>query len=313
MTAIRALCGLAAAAALAACGSGGGAAGTAAKSAGTAAGGPAQAKLAAELVKWAFGTDPVERSGHMTGTIDIAVKGPPRFRTPVALTTIARFTDAPGSLASWDQLLGLTAHGLDFGAGMTSAGGKVYLNIGSTAFRLPDDVVALMRASATGAPNGLIKTLGAFGIRPDRWPTGARVVGNEQLDGASVIHVTGPIDAASVIGDAVTFARLPTAIDPAAQAALRRSVTMARGDIYAGASDHLLRKAEMKMTLAVKPADRAAAGGITSATVDVVLGVSELGTPQQITVQSDQQPFANAIQLLDASAFSKRPAGSGGN
>ena len=261
----------------------------------------------------------------MSGTIDIAVKGPPRFRTPVQLTTIARFTDSPGTLASWDQLLGLTAHGLDFGAGMTSAGGKVYLNIGSTAFRLPADVVALMRAAATGAPNGLIKTLGAFGIRPDRWPTAARVVGNEQLDGANVIHVTGPIDAASVIGNAVTFARLlnalhitglaglPASIGPAAQAALRRSVTMARGDIYAGASDHLLRKAEMKMTLAVKPADRAAAGGITSATVDVVVRVSELGTPQQITVQADQQPFANAIQLLDASAFSKRPAGARGH
>ena len=239
---------------------------------------------------------------------------------------VGRFSDASGTaLGDWDLLLGLEAHGLVYGAGMTSSADRPILNIGSTAFVVPETTVALMRASAGQAQNGLTKILAGFGLRPQLWVRGARIVGHETLGGVAVDHLTFAADPTRVLRDAARFTQLltalgvtrlgdlPQAIGPAAQAALARSVTSAQGNAYIGTSDHVTRRARITLTLAVPAADRAALAGISSASVEVNLDVSEVGAPQQIRVQADQQSWAQAVTLLDAAAFSNREPGQRGN
>jgi hypothetical protein len=238
---------------------------------------------------------------------------------------VGRFADLPGSaLAEWDELLGVEAHGLTYGAGATSAHGKVYLNIGSTAFAVPQPTVDLMAATASGARNGLMKVLGGFGLRPQSWVRAPQIVGNEQIDGIEVVHLSFAINPVGVFDDAGHFAQLlasvgvsgladlPTAISPAAESALVHSVTSASGDTWLGASDHVVRRARIALTLKVPRAYRREVGGVASAKIDIRLDVSEVGTPQTITVQRDQQTWAQAVPLLDAAAFSKRPPGQRG-
>jgi hypothetical protein len=110
--------------------------------------------------------------------------------------------------------------------------------------------------------------LGVFYIRPDLWANDLHVAGDTTLDGVSVAHLTGGIDASRVLLDASMFTRfltalqvtqpagLPQAIGPAARAALARSVTSATGDLSIGSSDHVLREAKMQIAMAMTPADR---------------------------------------------------------
>jgi hypothetical protein len=300
---------LAACAAISACGGGGGASHPAHPAAAKAkAPTAADARRAATLVAQAFAANPTANSGHIDGTITISVTGVPHFHLPITLTMVGRFTDLPGSaLAEWDELLGVEAHGLDYGAGATSAHGKVYLNIGSTAFAVPQSTVDLMAATAGSARNGLMKVLGGFGLRPQSWVRAPQIVGNEQIDGTDVVHLSFGINPVGVFNDAGHFtqllstvgvsglADLPTAISPAAQSALVHSV-----------------RARIALTLKVPRADRREVGGVASAKIDISLDVSEVGTPQTIAVQKDVQTWAQAIPLLDAAAFSKRPPGQRG-
>ena len=311
-----------AAVALAACGAGspaggGGASGAAAKAA---------PRAAALLMAQTFGANPKAASGKISGTVKISVNGVPHFGQPVSLSTGGPFDDPGGTvLSAWDQSLEVDAHGLVFGAGLTSSADGVYLDIGTAAYRIPQAIVARMRRASGTAQNGLGRTLAPFHIRPDLWTRRPRIVGNEQLAGVAVVHVGSGVHLARFFRDAGGFAQLltslhltavtglPLAVGRAAQAALVRSVTAAHGDLYTGAADHVMRRASVTIELVVAAANRKLLGGMTSARISAQLDVTDVGAPQAITVLPDHlQPFSLAVGLLGAAAFSNRPAGQGG-
>jgi len=305
-----------AAAALSACAGG---------SSGAAAGGGGDPQRATMLASETFGANPKATSGKISGGVTVSVQGVPHFSDPVVFTASGSFSDSAGTaLPSWDESLSIRAHGLLYGAGTTSSADKVYLNVGTTAYPLPDRIVATMRSASSEAQNGITRTVAPLSIRPELWTRNLRIVGNEQLAGVDVVHISSEIDAARFFVDAGKFAHtltalqitsltgLPRAIGPTAQAALVRSVTAAKGDLYTGSTDHVLRRAALSMTLAVAPADRKLLGGMTSATITATLDVTEVGAPQQISVLPDQQPYQLALGLLKAAAFSNRAPGERG-
>jgi hypothetical protein len=281
----------------------------------SASGGAAGSRQVAALLAQTFGPNPKAVSGVFSGTINVAVKGIPRFSQPVSLTTSGPFTDAAGtSLPDSDQAVGIDG----YGGGMTTSGDKVYFDLGTAAYAVPAGVSRQMRTAAATAHNGLMRAVGAFDIRPDLWVRSPRIVGNSTLDGVGVVRVSAAIDTARVFLDASRFthfltslqvtqlAGLPQAIGPAAQAALVRSVTSSGGDLYIGASDHVLRKAQMHITLAMSPADRRLLGGIAGLTIDAQLDVTQVGAPQTITVLSLRPPYHEALLLLQGAAYKNR-------
>jgi hypothetical protein len=312
------------AAAITACGGGSAAraGGGAASSAPT-----VDAPQTAALMAHTFGANPKAASGKISGTVKISVNGVPHFGQPISFSTSGPFSDAGGaSLSSWDQSLELDAHGLVFGAGLTSSADGVYFSVGTTAYRIPPDVVAQIREASGTAHNGLGRTLAPFSIRPDLWTRHPRIVGDEQLAGVKVVHVASGVHVARFFHDASRFAHLlsslhitavaglPAAVSRAAQAALVRSVTAAHGDLYTGAADHVMRRANLAITLAVAAPDRKLLGGMRSATITAQIDVTEVGAPQTIKVLPDHHlPYSLAVGLLGAAAFSNRPAGQRGN
>ncbi|HWH12379.1 MAG TPA: hypothetical protein VG165_14720 [Solirubrobacteraceae bacterium] len=295
---------------LTACGGGGGASGN-----GSAAAGAAQARQTTALLTEAFGPNPKAVSGVVSGTINIAVRGIPRFAKPIALTTSGPFTDAGAtSLPDSDQQVSIDG----YGAGMTTSADKVFFDIGTAAYAVPRAQVGLMTQAASTAHNGLMRAVGAFDIRPDLWVKAPRLVGTTTLAGVDVDHISAGIDTARVFLDASRFthfltslqvtqlAGLPQEIGPAAQAALVRSVTSAGGDLYIGASDHVLREARMHIALTMSPSDRKLLGGIAGLSVDAELDVSQVDQPQTITVLSQRLPYHDAYLLLRGAAYKNR-------
>jgi hypothetical protein len=286
---------------------------------GSSAGGANPAAAAAQastLMTQAFGPNPKAVSGVINGTITITVKGIRRFSAPLSLTTTGPFTDAGGSLPDSDQQVSVD----NYGAGMTTSGQKVYFDLGTAAYQVPARIVTMMQAAASTAHNGLMRAIGAFDIRPDLWVHQPRIVGDTTQGGVKVVHVTAGIDTARVFVDAARFtsfltalqvtqvAGLPETIGPAARAALQRSVTAAHGDLYIGASDHVLREANMTLQMAMSPADRKLLGGIAGLTVTATMGVTQVDQPQTVTVLSQRLPYRDAYLLLKGAAYSNRTA-----
>jgi hypothetical protein len=274
-----------------------------------------QAAQAAALMTQAFGPNPNAVSGVINGTITITVKGLPRFSAPLALTTTGPFSDlAGGSLPDSDQSVAVD----NYGAGMTTSDQKVFFDLGTAAYQVPARIVTTMQAAASTAHNGLMRAIGTFDIRPDLWVSQPRIVGDTTLAGVKVVHVSAGIDTARVFVDAARFtsfltalqvtqvAGLPESIGPAARAALLRSVTSARGDLYIGASDHVLREANMTLGLVMSPADRRLLGGLAGLTVNATLDVTQVDQPQTIHVLTQRLPYRDVYLLLRGAAYTNR-------
>jgi hypothetical protein len=275
----------------------------------------ARAAAAATLMTQAFGPNPSAVSGVINGTITITVKGVPRFSAPLALTTTGPFSDLAGAvLPDSDQSVSVD----NYGAGMTTSDQKVFFDLGTAAYQVPARIVTMMATAASTAHNGLMRAIGAFDIRPDLWVSQPRIVGDTTLGGVRVVHVSAGIDTARVFVDAARFtsfltalqvtqvAGIPESIGPAARAALARSVTSAQGDLYIGASDHVLREANMTLAMVMSPADRKLLGGIAGLTVTATLGVTQVDQPQTIHVLSQRLPYRDALLLLQGAAYTNR-------
>jgi hypothetical protein len=142
--------------------------------------------------------------------------------------------------------------------------------------------------------------------------SGARILDDERLDGVAVDHGTAPLDRARFFADAARFTRvltslrltditgLPRVLGPRVRAALVRSVTSASGHLYAGAEDHVIRKARFDILLEPSAADRRQLGGITRMKVVGNLTVTDVGSDQQIEAPAARGSYA-ALQLtMDA-------------
>lgn len=306
--------------ALAACG-GGGSSSSAGKSGSSPADKAANAKAVDKLVKEAFGPNPKADSGKVDATIDIDVKGVKRFKDPIEITLDGGFEMPPGSdIPNFNLEADLSLRDQAYGAALLLVDRKAYIALGSTGYRLPDTIAANIAAPAPARHNGLTKTAGMFFINPQTWRKNTVIVGDTNIDGVPTTHVTAGIrtdrffhDVSKLI-DLLTSLRvtevagLPEKITPAQQAALVRSVKFAKGDVYVGKSDHVLRKAHLVGNLVVAPRDRKLLGGIRSAKAVADFNISEVGEPQHITAPAQLGSYSDLQITLDALADSIRKA-----
>lgn len=300
--------------ALAGCGGGSSSSG---KSAAGKAGVPNSPEVK-KLIRETFGPNDKASSGNISGVIDINVKGLARYKDPVQVSVVGPFTDAGGSPeAAFNISLGL--HGGILGGDMYLKGDKALIGLGSTAYEVPDSIAGPLRAPLAQRPgNALSALLGVFHINPQRWAKNPRIVGNERVAGVDTIHGTADLDTKAMWLDLAALAKrltalkitnitgLPREVDRQARAALQRSVKSASGDVYTGASDHVLRKAKFSLLLKPSAKDRKILGGFTSIKVAGNLDVTDVGSPQTIKVPSNRGSYSALQVSLDALAEAVR-------
>jgi hypothetical protein len=249
----------------------------------------------ARIIRQGFGPNETARSGRLDGTIDLEVKGVPRYKGPIEITASGGFELAKGAdVPDFRMDVGLVLNDHAIGGELVLVGGDAFIQLGTTGYKLPEPIAAKVRAPAVDRENGLAKTAGMFFIRPDRWQKDGRIVGDEDVAGVQTEHATADIHANRFFEDAARLVRLltslrvteavglPQAITPAQRRALTRSVESATGSVWLGKEDHVLRKARLEGKLVVAKKDRKVLGGMTSATLVAQVNVTEVGKPQNI-------------------------------
>ncbi len=249
----------------------------------------------ARLIKQGFGPNEQARSGKLDGTIDLEVKGVPRYKGPIELTASGSFELAKGAeVPDFRMDVGLVLNDHAIGGELVVLDGDAFIQLGNTGYKLPDAIAAKIQAPAAALDNGLAKTAGMFFIRPDRWERNGRIVGDEDVAGVQTEHATADIRPGRFFEDVARLVRLltslrvteavglPQAVTPAQRAALVRSVKSATGDVYLGKEDHVLRKAHLEGRLVVAKKDRKILGGMTSATLVADVNITDVAKPQEI-------------------------------
>jgi hypothetical protein len=267
-----------------------------------------------QLLGQIFGPNRSASSGLVSGTIDIDVEGVPRFAQPIQLSMSGPFSQDAGGTPQANLSLGVQLRDTAYGAELILLDDEVLLGLGTTAYLIPDAISTSIRKPLRGSDNAIGSLLAVFALNPRRWVdlSEARILDDEQIAGVDVDHGTARIDPARFFADAARFARLltslrltditglPRVIGPRVRAALVRSVTSATGDLYAGAEDHVIRKARFEVLLEPSPADRRLLGGISRMKLVGNLNVTEIGSRQQIEAPTTHGSYA-ALQLtMDA-------------
>jgi hypothetical protein len=270
-------------------------------------------KDVARLIKQGFGPNEKARSGRLDGTIDLEVKGVPRYKGPIEITAGGGFELPSGAdVPDFRIDVGLVLNDHAIGGELVLVGGDAFIQLGTTGYKLPAGITSKIVAPAAALDNGLAKTAGMFFIRPDRWQKDGRVVGDADVDGVATEHAVADINAGAFFEDVARLVRtltllrvteavgLPLKVTPAQRAALGRSVASASGEIFLGKDDHVVRKAHIEGRLRVARKDRKILGGMTSATLTGDVKITEVGKPQNIRGPKELGSYDELQLSLDA-------------
>jgi hypothetical protein len=237
------------------------------------------------LTRQASGPNRAARTGVVDATVTFALEGLPGYAA-FSAGVGGPFSYRKGaSLPDYDLQIGAR----DYGVGLTSVGGRSYVSLGSTGYRLPAEVRRRLVASSAKGDNGLTRTLEQFGIAPWRWETDKRVAGTARLDGVAVVRVATGAEVGRILRDANTLlglmgslglARavgLPREIGPAARRVIVHDVRSFSASSWIGVEDHVLRRSGFRMTFVVPPAERSKVAGISGGTVVARVDVTGVG------------------------------------
>jgi hypothetical protein len=281
---------------------------------------PAQRHAAAEkLIRIVHSVNPKASSGRIDATIDLDIKGSPRFRGVAEVTANGVWNLPDGAVTpDVDLDVGLTLNGGVLGGTLVVADGTGYIKLGNAGYKLPAAISRTLIAPAAVAHNGLTKTAAMFYINPQNWQRNAQLVGDTSVAGEPVQQITGQVRPDLAFRDLAHLVHfltlihvtqalgLPTELGPKLRAALVRSVTLAKGAVWIGKSDHVLRKAHLLGKAVIAPHDRKLLFGATSATLDATIDISDVGAPETISAPTQLDSYGDLQLSLSALAEATR-------
>ena len=179
------------------------------------------------LVEQAAGPNRAARTGRIDAKATFALRGVPAgYREFSAGVSGPYRYRKDASLPDYDLEVGAR----DYGVQLTSVGGRSYVSLGSTGYKLPADVRRRLVRSAAKGRNGLTRTLEQFGIAPWRWETDRVAAGTARLDGVEVRHVTTGANVGRILRDANTLLGFMRSLG------ITRAIGLPHGDRPAGAA-----------------------------------------------------------------------------
>jgi len=268
---------------------------------------------ATALIKKIVGPNPKASSARIDGTVDVEIKGVPRYKGTSELTASGVYNLPSGADApDIDIDVGLVLNNHAIGGALVVKDSTGYIRLGSTGYKLPPAISQKIVAPASEQENGLTKAASMFYINPQVWQKNAIVTGDESVAGVPTTKITADLQPKLVFADIARLFRLltalrvteavglPLAVTPKARRVLARSTTLAKGEVWIGKSDNVLRKAHLQGMLVVAKKDRRVLGGMTSAKVDAVITIDEVGTEHAVKAPSQQGSYADLQLTLDA-------------
>jgi hypothetical protein len=273
------------------------------------------------IIAQAVGANPQARSGRISGTVDvdIDISGLPLLDGQTQMTADGVYALADGaSVPDLDIDVGLVHNDHALGGAIVLDDRTGYVKLGTTGYKVPDEITHELTEPAVAARNGLTKLGAMFYINPQDWQRNARLVGETTIAGETVQHLVADISPQAFFLDVSRMVRalsrlgvpqalgLPTELGPKLRAALSRSVTVAEGEAWIGKDDHVLRKARASGKLVVAERDRDLLYGLRKASIAANLDVSEVGDPHTIAVPRSLGSYSSLRLALTALADAVR-------
>jgi hypothetical protein len=288
------------------------------------AGNSADSRAAADkIIDQAIAANDKANSASVDATIDVTIKGVPRFKEPIQVTANGDYNLPGGAdVPDFNVDVGLGLNGGTIGGGLVLADGKGFITLGDTGYPLPAKISEKIAKPAPAAKNGLTKTAAMFYINPQDWQKNAQLVGDARVAGEDTDHIKADIQPDKFFADIARLVNvltalkvtqavaLPEHLTAPARDALVRSTTLAKGEVWIGKKDHVLRKATLQGAIKVAQKDQKVLGGVTGGTLKATVNVSEVGTAHTISAPKQLGSYS-ALQLsLDAlGEFARREAG----
>jgi hypothetical protein len=288
---------------------------------------------AAALIKDTFGAGHPIRSGRLDATLDVDLKGWAVLGTPLDLHLNGPFRSNGGTK------LPDFALDVDFGGtppvtvGAVFAQGGGYLSIEGQAFDLGKSTYEAFRKGYESAKKDAARkgqkdtsTLSALGVSPIRWLEDPKKVAEEDVAGASTVHLTSGVDVDKLLtdlstlldkaksvtsaGSAATGTAVPTRLSPRQRELIQKSVRSAKVDVWTGAKDHTLRKVAVDVQVDVPDELEDQANGLTTGHVRFALSIAQLNQPQKVAKPADARPISELRSALAQSGLAGGDASS---
>ncbi len=249
-------------------------------------------------------------SGKADIRLQIDAEGDPSLQGPIKLTVTGPFqSGGDDALPQFDLALDISAQGQGFKAGLTSAGGRLFVNFGGTAYEVPAAVLSQIEDSFRRARSDSHQALSleSLGLHPASWLKDPTVVGSESIGGVETQHIAGQLDVKALLDDldgllATLRSKLPTAaagaqvpdhIPAKDRQQIEQAIKSTKVDVWTGTDDKTLRKLSVDLT--IEPQD---SGGPSSAHVAFSVELDDLNEPQTIKAPASSRPLNDLLSQV---------------
>jgi hypothetical protein len=271
-------------------------------------------------------------SGNVNLSFTLGASGQSAATKSLAVQLSGPFENSgAGKLPRFALQLQLSAAGHPLGAGATSTGSALFVQLAGTWFSTPDTTYRALeegyaQATKRASTAKVRSTFSSLGIEPGHWLSNPTKVGATTVAGVQTVHLTASVDipafladvsklsqAGSTLGLASPVPGSSGSLSPTLVTELAKSIKSAHVDVYTGQDDHLLRRLEVTATVTGTSQTQAILGGLSSAEIKVLLEFSDLNKPQTISAPANPQPPSQLLPALQQLVGLLRGVGSSGS
>jgi hypothetical protein len=214
-------------------------------------------------------------------------------------------------LPKFDIALAFEGAGQSIKAGVTSTGGKGFVNFQGSNYVVSDQVFKQFKASYEQAQSQKNKkqaqSLSSLGLDPRQWLTNPKNEGDAKVGSDDTIKITGGVNVGKLLDDvnqALTKVRnlgvqgtqsLPAKLTAAQKKQITDSVKHPKVEIYTGKDDKILRRIVIALGI-VPPKGSTTSGG--SADFKLDFAISDLNKDQDVSEPSNAKPFDQLLSKL---------------
>lgn len=286
------------------------------------------------ILKDTFGQNKDVKSGRLDVKLRIDTQNVPSITQPVSIGLSGPFASTgAASLPKFDLRADLDVNGQRLSGGAVSTGEQGFLLFQGQAYEMGKELYDQFRKgyadqAKCNKSKGSGVSLSSLGVDPQRWLTGVKKVGSQDVGGVQATHLTAGVEMPALLDDVNrVLGRTDLKSDPCAgpgqpdktapqqlssteRKKILDTVKSARVDLWSGDDDRILRR----MNVVVKLSDGRQSGDLS---FDVAIGA--INAQQSIDAPKDAKPLSaltgqlgGQIPGLSGATGSSGASGSGG-
>lgn len=278
-------------------------------------------KNATALLNTAF-HQPI-KSADVNFNLQIQVNGVPALKNPISVRFSGPYVNnGPGKLPSLDFNANIVGGGQSVPFGLTSTGDDFFIKVQGQAYDVGKQTVAkLNQQLAQQRGKGQKTSLSELGIHPSTWLAGAKTVGDANVAGTPVTHVSASLNVGKVLDDLnQLIQKAPTSglssakppqLSQKQKSEIEQVVGSPQIDVFVAKSDKTIRRLATTLNITIPKDQQSKFGGATGATVQLSIEFANVGGGQKVSAPSGAKPISDLAGQLNAIGGSLGAAGAG--